>query len=105
MSNPTKLSWLHDKRNVDGSAFDAAQFQGWELSINGSPVASVPAGWEADGMYEVPLADFAPVQSTGRYTLALRVVNKNGRASEWSAPVTFDMDFRVPTAPTGLLVG
>lgn len=105
MANPTRLAWRHDGRNTDGSVFDAAQFQGWELSINGSPVASVPAGWETDGQYEVPLADFAPVQETGRYTLAMRVVNRDGRASEWSAPVTFDMDFRVPTAPSGLSVG
>lgn len=104
MANPTRLRWRHDGLNTDGSAFNAAQFRGWELEINGEAAASVPAGWETDGEYEVPLANFAPVQVTGEYAVRMRLVNANEVASEWSTPFTFAMDFRTPSRPFGLTV-
>lgn len=105
MANPTRLSWRHDGRNTDGTPFTAEQFAGWEIEVNDIPAAGVPAGWETDGEYEVPLANFAMVQETGTYRVRMRVVNRAGQGSAWSEPVTFTMDFRVPTAPTGLSVG
>lgn len=104
MSNPTKLSWRQDKLNTDGSVFDAAQFAGFELEINAAPAVSVPIAWDDDTNYEMPLADLTAVQATGDYTLRIRTVNKAGSASAYSAPATFAMDFRVPTAPTALSV-
>lgn len=105
MANPTRLRWAHDHRNTDGTPFTAEQFAGFELEINGAGAVSVPAGYDADGAYEMPLADLAAVQETGSYTLRMRVVNRAGSASAFSAPASFVMDFRVPTAPTGLSVG
>lgn len=110
MANPTVLRWTHDHRNTDGTPFTAEQFAGFELGIakDGSPVAgvvSIPAGYDADGGYEMPLADLAAVQENGNYTLQMRVVNRAGNPSAFSAPASFTMDFRVPTAPTGLSVG
>lgn len=105
MANRTTLSWSHDGRNTDESAFDAAQFAGWELEVNGAPNFSVPAGWETDGAYSVPLAEIDVFTKTGNYAVRMRVVNKEGRASAWSNAVSFSLDFRVPTAPSGLSVG
>lgn len=105
MANPTRLRWNHDHLNTDGSAFTAAQFAGYEVEINGEGAVSVPAGYDADGQYELPLANLAAVQETGTYSMRLRVVNNAGNPSGWSNPVSFAMDFRVPTAPTGLSVG
>lgn len=105
MANPTRLTWRHDGRNDDNSAFTADQFGGWELEINGQPVVSVPLGLEQDGVYEMPLADLAAVQRTGSYNLRMRVRSANGNASDWSNTATFAMDFRQPTAPSGLSVG
>lgn len=105
MANPTRLSWAHDQRNTDGTEFTFTQFAGFELEINGGSAVSIPAEWNTAGVYSLPLADLAAVQKSGGYTLRMRVVNRAGNASDFSAPVTFSMDFRVPTAPSGLSVG
>lgn len=105
MANPTRVFWRAPTHNTDGSVFDQTQFKAWEVEINGDLIASIPAGWDADGEYEFPLADVAGINETGDYTMRLRVVNTNDRASDWSNAASFHMDFRVPAAPTGLSVG
>lgn len=105
MANPRFLRWTHDHRNTDASLFGPDQFAGFELEINEAPAASVPVTYDLDGQYEMPLADLSAVQQTGQYTLRIRVVNRAGNASAFSQPVSFAMDFRVPTAPSGLSVG
>ncbi len=104
MANPTRFRWRHDGRNTDGTPFTADQFAGFELEVNGQGAVSIPAGYDADGEYEVPFTDLPAISQTGNYTLRLRVVNRAGSASAFSAPVTFAMDFRVPTAPSALAV-
>lgn len=105
MANKTKLTWKHDGKNTDGSPFTEDQFAGFVLEINGAGAVGVPAGWEADGQYEMPLSDLAAVQETGDYTMRMAVVNSAGAQSAWSNAVSFSMDFRVPTAVTALAVG
>lgn len=105
MANPTKLSWRAPTENTDGSPFTVEQYHGFELQVNEGPDArlvSVPAVWETDGLYELPLADF--VTESGSYTLIMRTVAKNGNVSAWSGAVSFALDFRVPGAPTGVSV-
>jgi hypothetical protein len=109
MANPRFLRWHHDGRNTDGSLFTPEQFAGFELSISRNEVAgvvSVPTSFSLDGGYELPLADLVAVDGiSGEFTVRIRVVNRAGNPSEWSAPLTFSQDFRVPTAPFGLSVG
>lgn len=102
MANPTKLSWRAPTENTDGSPFTVEQYAGFELALNEASAVSVPADWETDGTYELPLADF--VTQSGTYSLRMRTVAKNGNLSEWSAAVNFELDFRVPGAPTGVSV-
>lgn len=105
MANPTRLLWTHDHRNDDDSLFGPEQFAGFELEINGAPAVSVPVPYDLDGQYEMLLDHLAAVHATGSYVVRMRVVNRNGVASDFSAPFTFTMDFRRPTAPFGLSVG
>lgn len=102
MANPTKLTWRHDGKNTDGSIFDASQFGGWELEINGELAVSVPIGWSDAGVFELPLIDLEAIQVTGDYTLRMRLRHKNGNVSDWSEPASFSMDFRKPERPFGL---
>lgn len=104
MPNPTRLTWQQPATNTDGSTFDAAQFNGFELEINEAPAVSVPIVWDEDGAYELPLAGLVAVDETGAYVMRMRTLHKNGNSSAWSAPVAFSMDFRVPAAPVGLSV-
>lgn len=104
MANPENLRWQHPKTNTDGSAFDASQFGGWEVEVNGEPNFSVPAGWEDDGEYSVELASLDVFAPSGTYVVRMRVVNKAGLASDWSNPLTFVIDRRVPSSPFGLAV-
>lgn len=105
MANPTKLSWTGPTKNTDGSDFTADQYAGFELQVNSENAVSIPKEWAPDGKYSLPLADFSAVQKQGAHTLRMRTIAKNGNTSDWSTPVTFLMDFRVPTAPIGLSVG
>lgn len=104
MANPTILTWRHDGKNVDESAFTAEQYAGFELELNGQAAVSVPVAFSTEGRYSLPLADLAAVQTTGSYNLRMRTVAKSGAVSAWSEGVSFSMDFRVPAAPYGLSV-
>lgn len=104
MANKSQISWQHDGKNTDGSAFDATQFGGWDLEVNGAVALSVPIGYTAGSTYTFPFANAPAFSKTGHYKVRLRLVNKNGDASAWSNMVEFDLDFRVPTAPFGLTV-
>lgn len=108
IKNPTKLTWQHDGRNTDGSQFGAASFAGWEIEIDGEVGLSIPAGWETDGNYELPLNLMPQLSEVGSHNVRMRLVANaaNGTdtvASEWSNAASYAMS-AVPTAPFGLAV-
>ena len=94
--NPSTLSWRHDGKNTDGSAFDATRFGGWELDVNGTGMLSVPLGWETDGEYQAPIAELNLPE--GDYSLRLRLVTNEDIPSAYSAPVAFEIR-KVPNGP------
>lgn len=110
MMNLTELSWTHDGLNTDGTPFTEDQFAGFTLhvtedltNIGRSFSVSVPASWNSDGVYSVPLADLLP--ETGDYSVTMTVVSRNGQESEHSEPLAFSLrQLSVPSRPFGLSV-
>lgn len=101
MANPTRLTWSHDGRNEDGTPFTEEQFAGYQIAINNAPAISIPAVWDIDGSYEMPLSILG--LPYGTYAVAIQVVARNGNVSRPSNVATFELrDERVPTAPLGL---
>ena len=96
-----RLSWNQPFTNTDGSAFDLAQYQRYEVQFDALPVQTLAVSWDSDGAFvfdaNVTLAD-------GPHTGKLRVVNKSGTVSAWSNSATFTVT-RVPEAPTSFTVG
>jgi hypothetical protein len=98
--NPQKLTWTHNGKNTDGSAFDATMFNGWEGELDGVPALSIPIGWNTGGTFEFPLGSLA--LANGNHTLRLRLLAKNGVASDYSNAATFTVDTRKPNPPASL---
>lgn len=91
-----KFVWAQPLFNTDGSAFDAAQFAGFELEIDGAPAVSVPVAWQTSGRYDLPFAGFS--FADGNHSARVRVKHVNGQVSAYSNAATFVVA-RVPEAP------
>lgn len=107
MSNPSILSWKGPTTYVDGTAYREADHGGFEIQVDkdgvpGIGAVAVPVGWSTSGDYSFPLATI--VDGSGSYVVRLRTVAKNGNVSNWSTPVTFEVNDRVPNPPTSLQV-
>jgi hypothetical protein len=96
-----RLSWNQPFTNTDGSAFDLAQYQRYEVQFDALPVQALAVTWDADGAFnydaDVNLPD-------GPHTGRIRVVNKTGTSSAWSNTASFTVT-KVPEAPTSFSVG
>jgi hypothetical protein len=96
-----RLSWNQPFTNTDGSPFDLAQYQRYEVQFDALPVQALGVTWDADGAFsydaDVNLAD-------GAHTGRIRVVNKTGTASAWSNVASFTVT-KVPEAPTSFSIG
>lgn len=95
------IRWNQANTYTNGAPFGVAEFGGYELQINGQPAVSIPVGYDADGEYEFLFDSLG--RPPGRYTIALRVVDKAGTASEFSEAVVFDFAV-APSRPTNLSV-
>lgn len=103
MANPTKLAWEGPTKYTDGSAFGAADFAGFEISVNGQPAVALPVQWQTTNQYEFDIAALG--LSFGTHAVNLRTVAVNGQRSDPSATVTFQLaDERRPFPPTNLRV-
>lgn len=95
-----RLSWNQPFTNTDGSPFDLAQYQRYEVQFDALPVQALPVAWDVDGSFvfdaDVNLAD-------GAHTGKIRVVNKTGTPSAWSNTASFTVT-KVPEAPTSFSV-
>lgn len=101
--NPTNLSFTHDGKNTDGSAFDPTLFNGFEVQIDGIAALSIPITWNTQGTYTAPIAPLG--LATGSHTIAVQLLSKNGNNSAWSVPsAAFSIDLRTPTAPLAVTV-
>lgn len=105
--NPTKLSWVPPSKYVDGSAFGATDFAGYELGYrplaSTTPFTGAVAIPVAFNITSVDLATLTLPQNTD-LELAMRTLAKNGQASDWSNFVEVRFDTRRPLAPSGLAV-
>lgn len=93
----SKFVWSQPKFNTDGSAFDAAQFAGFELEVDGAPVVSVPLAWADSGAYELPHAPFN--FSEGAHSARIRAKHVNGKVSAFSVAASWSVAPREPMPP------
>lgn len=101
MTNPTKINWTQPQTNEDGSVFDATQFAGFQLLLDGQPAVAIPTAWQTSGVYSFPLASLS--LAYGAHTVELQTVAKNGTVSAPSNQASFTLkDERVPKAPLGV---
>lgn len=107
MANPTVLRWLGPTTYTDGSPFGQADYAGFEVEVNGSGAVALPVQFAANNQYSLQLSNLASVQAEAgarrTFTVRLRTVASNGLPSDWSAPLSFDLDLRVPNPPTSLV--
>jgi hypothetical protein len=89
-----RLSWNQPPTNTDGSPFDLAQYQRYEVQFDALPVQALGVTWDADGAFvydaDVNLAD-------GAHTGRIRVVNKTGNVASFTVT-------KVPEAPTSFVI-
>lgn len=96
-----KLTWTGATTYVDGSPFGAADYAGYELSIDNQPAVALPVSFQTSNQYEFEL-DLLNL-SYGSHSATLRTVAVNGQRSDPSGAVTFLVaDTRRPAAPTNL---
>lgn len=104
----TALSWNAVTTRVDGTPFGKNDFGGYELGTSNpevpddpvTPWVSIPAAWDSTTF---PLSEL-PLTDEGTWEVSLRVTDKSGQSSGWSAPVVFIVSLAQPSAPTGLSV-
>ena len=98
-----KLTWTGATSYTDGSPFGAADFAGYELSVDNQPSVALPVSFQTSNEYEFDL-DLLSL-SYGSHSATLRTVAVNGQRSDPSGAVTFLVaDERRPSAPTNLVV-
>lgn len=104
MANKTKLTWINPTENTDGSAYNAAtENAGYELSLDGNEAAiALPLSFGTE--YDMKDLDAYKSLGRGNHTVALRVVNRQGVASDFTAPVPFLKEL-YPNPPTAFGVG
>ena len=105
MANQTQvhtLSWTNPTQNTDGTPFEAADFAGIEIELDGAPAVSVPQSSEVSSFDLSTLAAWNTLKS-GPHTVTLASTNKEGNTSDFASPVTFPV-LAVPMAPTALSV-
>jgi hypothetical protein len=103
--NPRVIRWTPPSTYVDGSAFGAADFAGYEFGsrrigeIGYVPTVSVPVSFD---ITELDLSVLElPVNVD--LQLAMRTVAQNGLSSVWTNPVDIRFDIRVPNPPLALI--
>lgn len=108
MANPTVLRWSGPTTYTNGQAFTQADYAGFEVQVNGEGAVALPVQWAPSNEYQLELADLAAVEAQAgeirTFAVALRTVASNGQTSDWSAPLSFSLDLRVPNPPTSLAV-
>jgi len=106
MINPREMSWADPTAREDGTAFGAPDFKAYELgsaAASTGPFTALLALPVQFGVGKSPIPD-AVREITGRTQwLALRVVDRNNLASDWSAPVEVRFVAR-PRAPAAFSV-
>jgi hypothetical protein len=103
--NPRDISWEDPSAYVDGSAFGAADFAGYEFAYRptGSaqeytPAVAVPVSF---GQRKLDLS-LLGLPQTVDLDVAMRTVAKNGAKSAFTNPVQVRFDTRVPRPPINL---
>lgn len=97
-----KLTWVQPLLNDDGSAFDTAQFAGFDIAIDGTmPNVSVPIAWNDAGTYELPLSGLG--LGDGQHSWQIRTKAVNGQSSDFVVGPTFSTA-RTPLPPKNLAV-
>ena len=99
MATPHTMTWTNPTTNTDGTPYLQADNAGYELAIDSQPAVSIPLAYGTSFDLNA-LNAFADLKS-GLHTIALRVVSKQGVASDFSAPLTFPV-VGTPMAPTNL---
>lgn len=94
------LQFKHDAKNVDGSAYTAAQFAGLVASLDGGAFVSVSgAEFDPDGSYDVA---YDVTLAPGAHTAQVALKHVDGTTSAPSNTATFTVEAREATPPFGL---
>jgi hypothetical protein len=103
VANKNKLTWVNPTTYTDGTAYDpATENAGYELSINGAE-ASVALPFAFGTEFEMKDLEEYRQLPLGEHTVRLRVITKQGVASDYTGAVTFRKDGQ-PLAPANLAV-
>ena len=68
----SQLTWTHDGRNEDGSAYTQDQHVGFGLYLDGEQVATLPAALNPAGEYSVRVGDLG--LEVGTYSVELTTI-------------------------------
>jgi hypothetical protein len=94
---PHTLTWANPTTNTDGSPYTQSDNAGYEITLDGAGAVGIPLAYGTSFDLDA-LTAYTSLKS-GAHTLALRVVSKQGVASDYSAAVTFQVA-ATPMAPT-----
>lgn len=95
------LTWENPTTNTDGTPYAPADNAGYELAIDGSGAVGIPLAYGTSFDLN-SLTAFTSLKS-GSHSIALRVVSKQGVASDFSSAATF-LVTPTPMAPKNLAV-
>jgi hypothetical protein len=98
-----KITITHDMKNTDGSAWTAAQFAGFEISIDGKPAVALPAQFSAGGVFEFDAVALGITLPEGQHSATARAVDKDGDRSD-PTPAVVWVEKVIPTVPKTLAV-
>lgn len=108
MANPTVIRWQGPTTWSNGDPFTQADYAGYEVAVNGAPAVALPVQWAPSNQYSLELASLAAVEAEEgeirNFTVRIRTVASSGSTSDWSAPLSFSLDLRVPNPPQSLAV-
>ena len=104
--NPTTITWQPPTQYVDGTAFGAADFAGYNFGFRQvgaseyTPTVSVPVSFDVTSL-DISVLD---LPRNVDLELAMQTVATNGLASVWTNPVEVRFDTRIPSPPLALSV-
>ena len=104
--NPTTITWQAPTQYVDGSAFGAADFAGYDFGFREvgaadfTPTVAVPVTFDVTSL-DISVLD---LPRNVDLELSMRTVATNGLASVWANPVDVRFDTRIPSPPLAFSV-
>jgi len=105
MINPTNLSWVGSNEREDNTPYLPADRRGYNvyIEIAGSPPTAPVFTATAEAYdFSMPISDLGAPLAEGVYDMYITDVDTEGRESDYSAPLSFEIVVAVPKPPTGL---